>query len=93
MEYFNKLNANISEKIKDINMKILINTNTSVPFFLTIIYIIFIIVLNLIVIYLIISLVINSTSGEKEFNEYLYKGFNVINENVYKPLFKFLTGK
>lgn len=93
IDFFNKLNLSISEKIKDINIKILINTNTSVPFFLTIIYIIFIIVLNLIVIYFIIQIALTSSEGEKEFNEYLYRGFNIINENIYKPIFKYLIGK
>jgi hypothetical protein len=93
IDYFNKLNLNISEKIKEINMKILINTNTSVPFFLTIIYIIFIIILNLVVIYLIIQIILKSSEGEKEFNEYLFRGLNFINENVYNPIFKYLTGK
>jgi len=93
MDYFNKLNRSINEKITDINMRILINTNTSIPFFLTIFYIIFIIIINLVVIYFIIQIVLTSSEGQKEFNEYLYKGLEIINENVYKPIFKYLIGK
>jgi hypothetical protein len=41
IEFYNKLNTYISNKIKDINKKIITHTKTTLPFFITIIYMIF----------------------------------------------------
>ena len=93
LEYLNELNKSIGNKIKDINANILINTNTSIPFFSIIIYIILIILLNFIVIYIIIIIVLSNSDGANEFNEYLYKGFYYIAKYFYEPILKFLIGK
>jgi len=92
LDYFNKLNMNINEKIKNINIKILINTNTSIPFFLTILYILFIVILNIVVIYIIIQVILSSSDGKNEFNEYIYKGLTMIDSYIYKPIINYLRG-
>jgi hypothetical protein len=58
LEFFNELNESISNKLDSINKLIIVNTNTSLPLFITIFYIIFIIFLNFFVIYIIIVMVL-----------------------------------
>lgn len=93
IEYFNELNTNITEKIKKINLLILTNTNTMIPFFLTIFYIFFIVILNLIVLYIIIFIVVSRKDITlKEFNPYVYGILYNIKIFVYDPIINFFIG-
>jgi len=92
IEYFNKLNRNINEKIKQLNLLILTNTNTMIPFFLTILYIIFIVILNIIIFYIIIVMILRSDQGKEEFNEFLFRALYKINEYVYNPIINYFLG-
>jgi hypothetical protein len=83
IEYFNKLNTNINEKIKQINLLILTNTNTMIPFFLTIIYIIFIVILNIIIFYIISVIVLAKDPQITGFNEYIFKLLYYIKTHIY----------
>lgn len=92
IEYFNKLNANINEKIKQINLLILTNTNTMIPFFLTILYIIFIVILNIIVFYVIALIVLSKDPHETGFNEYIFKLLYYIKTEIYDRIIKKFIG-
>lgn len=83
IEFFNKLNTNINEKIKQINLLILTNTNTMIPFFLTIIYIIFIVILNIIIFYVISVIVLSKDPETTGFNEYIFKLLYYIKTHIY----------
>ena len=93
LEYFNKLNSNITDKIKKINLLILTNTNTMVPFFLTIFYIIAIVIVNFIILYIIIFIITtNQEQTIKEFNPYIYLLLDKIRENIYNPIINYILG-
>ena len=88
IEYFNKLNMSINEKIKQINLLILSNTNTMIPFFLTIVYIIFIVILNIIIFYIIAVIVLSKDPVETGFNEYIFKLLYYIKTKIYDVIIK-----
>jgi len=93
IEYFNTLNTSITEKIKNINLLILTNTNTLIPFFLTIVYICFIVVLNFGILYAIIYL-LSSRKEEtlNEFNPYIFLLLYNIKIYIYDPIIKYIIG-
>ena len=93
IEYFNKLNTSITDKIKNINLLILTNTNTIIPFFLTIFYIICIVLLNLIILYIIIYFTsINKEITLQEFNPYIYMLLYNIKIYLYDPIINYFLG-
>ena len=92
IEYFNKLNTNINEKIKQINLLIVTNTNTMIPFFLTIVYIIFIVILNIIIFYVISVIVLSKDPQETGFNEYIFKLLYYIKTQIYDRVIKYFIG-
>ena len=92
IEYFNKLNTNINEKIKQINLLILTNTNTMIPFFLTILYIVFIVILNIIIFYIISVIVLSKDPQETGFNEYIFKLLYYIKTQIYDRVIKYFIG-
>jgi len=92
IEYFNKLNASINEKVKQINLLILSNTNTMIPFFLTILYIIFIVMLNIIIFYIIAVIVVSKDPQETGFNEYIFKMLYYIKTHIYDRIIIYFIG-
>ena len=94
IEYFNKLNTNITNKVKEINLLILTNTNTMIPFFLTIIYICLIVVLNFCILYMIIFIVsLNKAETVEHFNVYIYMMLYNIKIYIYDPIIKYIIGR
>lgn len=93
LEFFNELNENISNKLDSINKLIIVNTNTSLPLFITIFYIIFIIFLNFFVIYIIIVMVLTKKDSYLEFNNHIYKLFMKLNEYIYNPIIQAIIKK
>jgi hypothetical protein len=93
IEYFNYLNTSITEKIKNINLLILTNTNTMIPFFLTIVYVCFIVVLNLAILYAIIYLLSSrKEETQNEFNPYIFLLLYNIKIYIYDPMIKYIMG-
>jgi len=83
IEFYNKINKNISNKIRDINKKIITHNKTILPFFLTIFYIIIIFLLNFFIIYFIIQMII--TDKTDAYHIYIQNFSNIINNFIYKP--------
>jgi len=84
IEFYNKLNTEVSKKIKNINKKIITHNKTILPFFITIVYMILIFLLNFFIVYLIIQQII----GDKydAYHEYIKKASKFINKNIYQTI-------
>jgi hypothetical protein len=87
IEFYNKLNIEVSNKIKEINKTIITHNKTSLPFFITIIYIVIIFLFNFIFIYLIIKQI--KTDKTEAFHEYIIKASDFLNTYIYDKLLKF----
>lgn len=91
VEYFNTLNESITTKINDINRLILTNTNTMIPFFFTIFYVIFIVILNLLILYTIITIVMSNPEDTMSvFNKYILMILVNVNKYFYEPIIKYI---
>ncbi len=92
IEYFNTLNESITTKITNINHLILTNTNTMIPFFFTIFYICFIVILNLLILYIIIMIVMTSHPEDTAsvFNKYILMLLVNINKYFYQPIINYI---
>ena len=88
LDFFNEFNKRIGKKVKDINMKIINYTKTSIPFFITIIYIFLIFLLNYIIVYIILSMIL-SNADDNKFNQYIIKASYYIKIYIYDPLLNF----
>lgn len=82
IEFYNKLNTQVSNKIRDINKKIITHNKTTLPFFITIIYLFIIFIFNLIVIYFVVKMILSDKTDayhiyiktvSKYMDEYIYK--------------------
>lgn len=91
IEFYNKLNTYISNKIKDINKKIITHTKTTLPFFITIIYMIFIFLLNFVIVYFIIGRIIEDKTDA--YHNYFKLISNFLNDNFYKNIFYYFNFK
>ncbi len=91
IEFYNKLNLQVSNKIKDINKKIITHNKTSLPFFITIIYMIIIFILNFIIVYIII---IQIEKDKTDAYHYYFKMVSkYLNEYFYQNIFKYFNFK
>jgi hypothetical protein len=86
IEFYNKLNKEVSNKIKNINKKIITHNKTTLPFFITIIYMILIFLLNLIAVYFIIKMVLNDKTDA--YHEYIKLASTYLDDYVYKIILK-----
>jgi hypothetical protein len=86
IEFYNKLNKEVSNKIKNINKKIITHNKTTLPFFITIIYMILIFLLNLIAVYFIIKMVLNDKTDA--YHEYIKSASKYLDDYVYKIILK-----
>jgi len=94
IEYFNKLNTSITNKVKEINLLILVNTNTMIPFITTIAYICMIVILNFIILYLIIFIItIRKEETIEHFNPYIYMMLYKIKVYIYDPIIKYIISR
>ena len=94
IEYFNKLNTSITNKVKEINLLILTNTNTMIPFITTIAYICMIVILNFIILYLIIFIItIRKEETVELFNPYIYMMLHKIKIYIYDPIIKYIISR
>ena len=91
LDYFNDLNKSISNKINKINITTITYPKTFMPFLMTIIYIILILILNLVCLYIIISLIIDNDKINSRIrklagyiNKYLYEKFIFV---IYRFIF------
>jgi hypothetical protein len=91
IEFYNKLNTYISNKIKDINKKIITHNKTSLPFFITIIYMIFIFILNFVIVYFIISKIIDDKTDA--YHNYFKLISKFLDDNIYKNIFNYFKYK
>jgi len=89
IEFYNKLNTEVSKKIKEINKKIITHNKTTLPFFITIVYMILIFLLNFFIVYLIIQQIIEDKNDA--YHEYIHKASNFINKNIYQIILKKLN--
>jgi len=80
-DYFNDLNKSISNKINKINITTITSPKTFIPFFMTIVYIILILILNLIFFYVVINLILNDKEN-KIANSIKYIA-NILNTYIY----------
>lgn len=85
LENFNKLNLNISEKIKHINVKIVNYKGTTSPFLFTILYILIILFYNIVFFYIIMVIVISDKNNE-DFPSIITDGLLSIKINIFNPI-------
>ena len=86
IEFYNKLNTEVSKKIKNINKKIITHNKTTLPFFITIVYMILIFLLNFFIVYIIIQQILEDKYDA--YHEYIKKASNFININIYQTILK-----
>lgn len=91
LEFYNKLNIEVSKKIKDINKKIITHNKTTLPFFITIVYMILIFLLNFVVIYFVI-LQINKDETDA-YHKYLKSASKILNDNIYSKILNYFKSK
>ena len=91
IEFYNKLNIEVSNKIKEINTIIITHNKTSLPFFITIIYIVIIFLFNFIFIYLIIKQIQNDKT--EAFHKYIIYVAEFLDTNIYKNILKYFNLK
>jgi hypothetical protein len=84
IEFYNKLNTEVSKKIRDINKKIITHNKTILPFFITIVYMILIFLLNFFIVYLIIQQIIQDKYDA--YHEYIKKASKFIDNNIYQTI-------
>ena len=87
IEFYNKLNTEVSKKIKEINKKIITHNKTTLPFFITIVYMILIFLFNFFIVYVIIQQIIEDKTDA--YHEYIQKASNLIDKNIYQTILKF----
>lgn len=88
LEFYNQLNKDISENLRDINKKIITHNKTTLPFFLTILYISLIFLLNFVVVYIIIQMIKEDKTDA--YHKYIVYAINFLDDYIYKPLLDFL---
>ena len=91
LEFYNQLNKDISENLRDINKKIITHNKTTLPFFLTILYISLIFLLNFVVVYIIIQMIKEDKTDA--YHKYIVYAINFLDDYIYKPLLDFFKKK
>lgn len=84
IEFYNKLNTDISDKIKNINKKIITHNKTTLPFFITIIYMIIIFLLNLCIVYIIIKNIKDDKTDA--YHKYIIDFANFLDKYIYNKI-------
>ena len=89
IEFYNILNADVSKKLKEINKIIITHNKTTLPFFITIVYMIIIFLLNLIFIYFIIKQIIADETDA--YHKYIKTASIILNDNIYNKILKYFN--
>lgn len=91
LEFYNQLNKDITENLRDINKKIITHNKTTLPFFLTILYICLIFLLNFVIVYIIIQIILKDKTDA--YHKYIVYAINFLNEYIYEPLLSVIKKK
>ena len=92
LEFYNKINKQVDKAINEINGKIITYNKTSLPFIITIIYLIILIIFNMAVVYLVVSL-ITSPTDKNPFNNYIVRLCEKLNEYIFNPIIQMFSNK
>jgi len=84
IEYYNKLNTDISKNINIINKRIIKHNKTTLPFFLNIFYLILILILNFVVIFIVIRIIISDKTDS--YNYYIVLASTYVYKYLYEPI-------
>lgn len=88
IDFYNRINTQVSNKIKNINKKIITHNKTNLPFFITIVYMIIIFLLNFVFIYFIIKKIIEDETDA--YHKYIKDASNFLDIHIYKNILKYL---
>lgn len=88
IDFYNRINTEVSNKIKNINKKIITHNKTTLPFFITIIYMIIIFLLNFVFIYIIITQI--NKDKTDAYNKYIKDASNFLDRYIYDQIFQIL---
>jgi len=91
LEFYNQLNKDISEDLRDINKKIITHNKTTLPFFLTILYICLIFLLNFVIVYIIIKMIKEDKTDA--YHKYIVYAITFLDDYIYTPLLDFFKKK
>ena len=92
IEFYNKINTEVSKIINGINKKIITHNKTSLPFFITIFYLFLILILNFIIIFVVIRIILSDTTDS--YHDYFKTASMYILKYMYLPLINlFLSNK
>ena len=86
IDFYNRINTEVSNKIKNINKKIITHNKTTLPFFITIIYMIIIFLLNFVFIYIIITQI--KKDNTDAYNKYIKDASNFLDRYIYDQIFQ-----
>jgi len=88
IEFYNQINTEVSNIIKDINKKIITHNKTTLPFFITIIYIILIFLFNFAIVYWVVFMI--RIAEEDAYHPHIRKATNYLNTYVYDKIIKLI---
>ena len=90
LEFYNNLNNSINNKIKNINIEIITHNKTIIPFFVTIFYILLVLLLNIFVFYLVLTIILKDDGGNNQFNYYFVKAAYTIKSQLYDRILNYI---
>jgi len=91
LEFYNQLNKDITENLRDINKKIITHNKTTLPFFLTILGVCLIFLLNFVIVYIIIQIIQKDKTDA--YHKYIIYAINFLNDYIYTPLLTIIKKK
>lgn len=89
LEFYNNINKIVDKAIGEINSKIISYNKTSLPFIITILYIILILVFNFGILYLILTL-ITIKKEESPFNQYIVLVSEYLMNYIFNPIVNYI---
>jgi len=92
LEFYNKINKQVDKAINEINGKIITYNKTSLPFIITIIYLIILIIFNMAVVYLVVTL-ITTQNDKNPFNNYIVRLCEKLKEYIFNPIIQMFSNK
>jgi hypothetical protein len=94
IEYLNEFNKEVSKRLMEVNRRIINYTKTSLPFFITVMYILIIFILNYIVVYIIIAMILMSEGkSANTFNPRIVRGVYYVKKYIYDPILNYYLRK
>lgn len=90
LDFYNSINKIVDKAIGEINSKIISYNKTSLPFIITILYIILILVFNFGILYLILTLITIKKEEESPFNEYIVKISIYLMDYIFNPIVNYI---